>query len=218
MRGRAIISNPLSRLGVALRGWIIRSLSRLWRTIRIYVIMLLIGTVIGAYVMHRIYAPPADGEIEFPSYPTIPIAMNDDEFGKTVRILALQIYHEARGESVNGQRAVVNVVLNRVLTKGFAGSIYTVITDGIERKKFCDMSWWCDGKSDKPRDANAWRASLDLAYQMLDELRMGTLHDLTYGATFYHGDSVGKPNWPNTEYTTTIGHHKFYRLLPVLHS
>lgn len=212
------ITNPLLRLGVTVRNWILLQLWKLWVAIRFYVIVLLIGTVAGAYWMHRLHAPTADGGIEFPLYPRIPVEMNDAEFGKTVRILALQIYFEARGESRNGQRAVVNVVLNRVLTKGFAGSIYAVITDGIERKKFCDMSWWCDGKSDKPTDANSWSASLDLAYEMLIELERGKLRDQTFGATFYHSDKVTKPNWPNTEYTTTIGHHLFYRLKTVLRS
>ena len=110
---------------------------------------------------------------------------------KSLRCLALNIYHEARGEPLQGKIAVAHVVLNRVAARRFPAQICAVIQQGGERRRYrCQFSWWCDGRSDKPRDVAAWRESLLVALL----IRRGATDDPTKGALWYHADTV-KPYW-----------------------
>lgn len=58
-----------------------------------------------------------------PYYATIANSITDEE----IELLAKLVYEEARGESILGQRAVVEVVLNRVMDNRFPDTIYGVI-------------------------------------------------------------------------------------------
>ncbi len=125
-----------------------------------------------------------------------------------IECLALTIYFEARGESSAGQRAVGDVVMNRVHDPAFPGTVCGVTRQGGERvRSGCQFSWWCDGRSDQPRDMKAWRASYDMALQVYwDRSR-----DETDGALWYHADYVA-PRWRKAfEAGPQIGRHLFYR-------
>ncbi len=125
-----------------------------------------------------------------------------------VSCVALNIYHEARGEPVAGRLAVGHVVLNRVRDTYFPNRACAVISQGGEKPgNGCQFSWWCDGRSDRPRDAIAWREAVGLAKQIY----AGRTADPTGGALWYHADYVN-PGWG--EYLARgprIGHHIFYR-------
>lgn len=140
--------------------------------------------------------PPSGSEIRF--------AHDDD--GLTC--LALNIYHEARGEPLEGKIAVAQVVLNRVDHVRFPDEICAVIKDGGEWPRgFCQFSWWCDGQSDAPGESKAWDESLGLAGEILH----GTHADPTRGALWYHALSVA-PAWRRDfDQTGRIGDHIFYR-------
>ncbi len=122
--------------------------------------------------------------------------------------LALNIYHEARGEPLKGQVAVAQVVLNRVAHVRFPNEICAVIKDGGEWPRgFCQFSWWCDGLSDAPLESKAWRESMALAGEILS----GAHNDPTRGALWYHATSVA-PAWRRDfDRTGRIGDHIFYR-------
>lgn len=122
--------------------------------------------------------------------------------------LALNIYHEARGEPLLGKLAVGHVVLNRVAHPRFPGDVCTVITQGGEWPRgYCQFSWWCDGRSDRPGDSAAWRESQVLAREIL----IGTHQDPTEGALWYHATSVS-PAWRmDFSEGPKIGNHVFYR-------
>lgn len=126
---------------------------------------------------------------------------------ESLRCLALNIYHEARGEPLEGKIAVGHVVLNRAASRRFPGQICAVIKQGGENRRYrCQFSWWCDGRSDRPRNVTAWRESLLVALL----IRRGATDDPTKGALWYHADTV-EPYWakifkPNTK----IGKHIFY--------
>jgi spore germination cell wall hydrolase CwlJ-like protein len=85
------------------------------------------------------------------------------DVGNNLRCLALNIYHEARGEPVSGQCAVGHVVMNRVSDNHYPDSICGVVKQGGAVKRYrCQISWWCDGRSDRPTatpggPACAWR-------------------------------------------------------------
>lgn len=134
--------------------------------------------------------------------------------------LALNIYHEARGEGTPGQVAVSQVVLNRVKSSYFPNTVCGVIKQARVSKWYlehqnrivplrnqCQFSWYCDGKSDEPRDMRAWGQALTVA----SEVMRGNYPDLTKGAMFYHANYVD-PYW-NTSmmHVAYIGEHLFYK-------
>jgi N-acetylmuramoyl-L-alanine amidase len=126
---------------------------------------------------------------------------------QSLRCLALNIYHEARGEPLQGKIAVAHVVLNRVAARQYPGQICAVVQQGGQRRRYrCQFSWWCDGRSDQPRDVAAWRESLLVALL----IRRGATDDPTKGSLWYHADSVS-PYWSKIfKPYTKIGRHIFY--------
>ncbi len=128
--------------------------------------------------------------------------------------LALNLYHEARGEPVIGQIAVSQVVLNRVKDKRYPNTVCGVVrqaryskTSKLPLRHQCQFSWFCDGKSDKPRDKRAFKWSYDLSKRVL----LGEFSDLVGGATHYHSVKVN-PNWAiKKKRVTKIGDHIFHK-------
>lgn len=125
-----------------------------------------------------------------------------------LRCLALNIYWEARSEPHIGQLAVGAVTLNRVSDPAFPQEICKVVREGGEKRRHrCQFSWWCDGKRDEPREAEAWQRAQEIAMQLLD----GFAYDPTGGALWYHADYVA-PSWRTAKtQTRQIGRHVFYR-------
>ena len=127
-----------------------------------------------------------------------------------LRCLALNIYHEARSESKRGQIAVAAVTLNRVKSDRFPNSVCAVVHQGGEKLHRCQFSWWCDGRSDQPKDQKAWRRAIQLARESL----AGLHRDPTRGALYYHTTRV-KPAWSKKfRRSARIGNHVFYRPKP----
>ncbi len=140
---------------------------------------------------------------------------------ESIECLALNIYFEARDEAVAGQIAVSDVVLNRVQDKRWPNTICEVIKQGpiskwwkekhgkdVPIRNKCQFSWYCDGKSDEPRNKDAYIKARDIAYSILV---YGKYKGLTEGATHYHADYVN-PKW-SKHYTIvgSIGRHIYYR-------
>ena len=127
--------------------------------------------------------------------------------GEEFNCLALNVYWEARSENWTGQVGVAMVTLNRVANPLFPGTICGVVRQGGPRPKHqCQFSWYCDGKSDLPEHAAAWRRAQEVAYAVLFRGR----RDPTYGALFYHADYVS-PTWSRgMTQTTQIGRHSSY--------
>jgi hypothetical protein len=121
--------------------------------------------------------------------------------------LALNIYFEARGESLSGKRAVGHVVMNRVADETFPDTVCEVVRQGGEEQRDkCQFSWWCDGRSDRPLDQVAWRESREIAWEVL----RGVTGDPTGGALWYHADYV-LPSWSESKVKDRqIGQHVFY--------
>ena len=130
--------------------------------------------------------------------------------------MAFNIYHEARNESMLGQIAVGQVVMNRVWDKRFPDTVCEVVTEAVTYKGTkkpvlhkCQFSWYCDGaKDDVNKDSKAWRYSLEYASIVLSGR---IVLDITEGATHYHATYV-RPAWAKTKTRTTrIDRHIFYR-------
>ena len=118
--------------------------------------------------------------------------------------LAMNIYWEARGEGRDGMLAVGWTVLNRVQSEHFPGTPCEVVRQGGEQPP-CAFSWWCDGKSDRPRERDSWRTAQIIAADLLSN----PPPDPTGGALYFHNTSVRAP-WERTR-TVRIGRHVFYR-------
>ncbi|MBO9474938.1 cell wall hydrolase [Shimia sp. R10_1] len=124
--------------------------------------------------------------------------------------MAEALYFEARGESVKGQFAVAEVILNRAAHSAFPESVCGVINQGTAsgRKYQCQFTYNCDGLSDKIREHSAY----ERVGKVADLLLNGAPKELTAGATHYHTKAVN-PRWARVyERTTTIGVHHFYRM------
>ena len=131
---------------------------------------------------------------------------------ESIECLALNMYHEARGQGSAGELAVTAVVLNRVNDSRYPNTICEVVKQGpiqFPIKHKCQFSWYCDGKSDKPYDEKTY----DKMWNLADVLLSNELPflDITDGATHYHADYV-KPSWAKTKTKTVeIQDHIFYR-------
>jgi spore germination cell wall hydrolase CwlJ-like protein len=135
------------------------------------------------------------------------IAAASPEGDEEWRCLSEAIYHEARGESLEGQVAVAEVVLNRRDSGRYPDSVCGVVEQGTGEKWMCQFSYFCDGLSDAVNDEQAWDRAGRVARVMLD----AAPRQLTEGAMFYHTKAVS-PYWAD-EFTQTaeIGAHLFYR-------
>ena len=129
--------------------------------------------------------------------------------------MAANIYHEAKNQSMLGQFAVAQVVMNRVEDSRFPDTVCEVVKQGLTYRNGkvvigkCQFSWYCDGKSDEPnRDSKAWSNAIRYASIIMTE----TINiDVTDGATHYHASYV-RPAWAKTKKRTTrIDKHIFYR-------
>ncbi len=129
---------------------------------------------------------------------------------RQIDCLAEAIYYEARSESTNGQKAVAEVVLNRVKSKHFPDTICEVVYQGAERVSGCQFSFACDGSTAKLPFGRHWQKAQKIAEHMLIYKK----HDLTNGATHYHTTNVN-PRWAkHLRYLRQYDTHVFYRFMP----
>ena len=123
------------------------------------------------------------------------------------RCMTEALYFEARGETVRGQFAVAEVILNRVESTRFPDTVCGVIRQGTGKRYQCQFTYTCDGYSETIREPRAYERVGKVARAALDRQAPA----LTEGATHYHTTAV-RPRWSKT-YTRTarIGEHLFYR-------
>lgn len=122
--------------------------------------------------------------------------------------LAQAISYEAGNESIAGQEAVAQVVINRLRHPAFPKSICGVVYQGSMRKTGCQFTFTCDGSLRRPRSAQSMAIAMEIAKRVL----AGSTSPLVRGATHYHADYVA-PYWaPSLVKIATIGAHIFYRM------
>ena len=122
--------------------------------------------------------------------------------------IALNVYYEARSEPLESQVGVAHVVLNRGASDKFPDDACSVVYQGLEKGRGrCQFSWYCDGKSDTPREKDAWLYSQLVAHNVV----RGYVKDNTDGSIYYHANYV-RPFWSkHYEHTVTLGSHIFYK-------
>ncbi|ANM09378.1 cell wall hydrolase SleB-like protein [Rhizobium sp. N541] len=122
--------------------------------------------------------------------------------------LASGIYFEARGESVKGQAAVAQVILNRVRNPAYPKTICGVVYQNEDWRNRCQFSFACDSIKDRVNSEYHWRMARDVAMAVTS----GKIWLPQVGsATHYHAVYV-RPKWAKTmEKVGRIGLHVFYR-------
>jgi spore germination cell wall hydrolase CwlJ-like protein len=141
--------------------------------------------------------------------------------------MAMNVFHEARGESFQGKLAVAHVTMNRVRHEAYPNTICGVVFQaqrdhrGNPIRNRCQFSWHCNGRSDevplydrrgRPLSINkaAWQDSLDASRIAITE----DVYDLTHGATHYFNPNLAQPFWSaHYEHVTQIDNHSFYRMV-----
>lgn len=127
--------------------------------------------------------------------------------GSEWKCLAEALYFEARGESVKGQFAVAEVILNRVASARYPNSVCGVVNQGTGKRYQCQFTYTCDGIAETISEPSAYRRVGKVAHLMLS----GAQPNLTGGATHYHTRAVS-PSWSRVyPKTASIGYHYFYR-------
>jgi hypothetical protein len=126
--------------------------------------------------------------------------------GRALDCLASAIYYEAASESDAGQRAVAQVVLNRVRHPAFPATVCGVVYQGSE-KRGCQFSFACDGAMARQPSRSGWLRALAVASAALN----GQVFAPVGLATHYHTYAV-TPAWNRAlVMTDAIGAHFFHR-------
>ncbi|WP_373356203.1 cell wall hydrolase [Pseudoroseicyclus sp. CXY001] len=153
----------------------------------------------------RLTAMGATGDIAYSDafLASLPSASGGAEW----QCLTEALYFEARGEAARGLFAVAEVIMNRVDSPRFPGSVCGVIHQGTGAQYQCQFTYTCDGSPEVVHEQAAWSRVGKVARLMLD----GADRELTGGATYYHTTAV-RPSWARRfPQTAQIGAHLFYR-------
>ena len=137
---------------------------------------------------------------------------NHTEMHEELYCLAINSYHEARGEGFDDKLATAQVVMNRVNSVKFPDDVCAVITDGPVRESWktrqqqdidpldrvyypvkhrCQFSWYCDGRSDAIYNLAGWEDSVVAAFLV----QPGFGEDIVDGATHYYAHDIVSPSW-----------------------
>jgi spore germination cell wall hydrolase CwlJ-like protein len=141
--------------------------------------------------------------------PAAPFALQgaEDDRQRALACLTAAVYYEARSEGSEGQRAVAQVVLNRVRHPAFPDSVCGVVYQGSGRRTGCQFSFTCDGSLHRRREPAAWARARRIAADALE----GEVYAPVGNATHYHTSAV-LPYWAGSlSRAATVGAHIFYR-------
>jgi hypothetical protein len=161
-------------------------------------------------------AAPAAGATGTAALPNLPLPASarfdvDDGTVHAARAFSMAgasaVYYEAASESTDGQRAVAQVVLNRVMHPAFPDTVCGVVYQGSERASGCQFSFACDGATARAPGRAGWDKALRIAAAALG----GYVFAPVGLATHYHTYAV-TPSWNRQlVMTDAIGAHLFHR-------
>lgn len=151
----------------------------------------------------ELLAVDAAGSVDLEAIRHVKVGEKSEEWA----CLSQALYFEARGETLMGQVAVAEVILNRVDSRKYPNTVCGVISQGENRGKGCQFSYRCDGLSDVMHETKALKQVGKVAWVMLQ----GKPRIVTGDATHYHTTDV-RPRWAKRLVKTArIGDHLFYR-------
>ena len=121
--------------------------------------------------------------------------------------LASAVYYEAGNQDSDGERAVAQVVLNRVRHPAFPASVCGVVYEGSTRPTGCQFTFTCDGSLYRQPDSDGWKR----AWQVAEAAISGYVYAPVGLATHYHANYV-VPTWASSmAKNAVVGAHLFYR-------
>lgn len=136
--------------------------------------------------------------------PVMAAGSSEDRW-RALQCLTSAIYYEAASEPDAGQRAVAQVVLNRVAHPAWPNTVCGVVYQGSERPG-CQFSFACDGSLAR----RPMKAFWDRARRVAADALAGYVYAPVGLATHYHTTAV-HPYWaPSLNFIGTIGAHRFY--------
>jgi spore germination cell wall hydrolase CwlJ-like protein len=152
----------------------------------------------------RFIPPVVDGDHPWMSEP-LPASVFS---AKEQKCLANAIYFEARGESLRGQAAVAQVVLNRVRNPTYPDTVCGVVYQNQHLRNRCQFSFACDGRKDRIVNTKSYKVAQDIA--MAVTAGKIFLPEVA-SSTHYYAQYVS-PRWARSmEKMKKIGLHIFYR-------
>ncbi len=129
-----------------------------------------------------------------------------EAFARATDCLAAAAYYEA-GDDAEGERAVVQVVLNRLRHPAFPKTVCGVVFQGAERSTGCQFTFTCDGALRRTPSPAAWTRARDVATKAL----RGSVYKPVGWATHYHTDWV-VPYWSSSlDKIAELHTHLFFR-------
>jgi spore germination cell wall hydrolase CwlJ-like protein len=133
-------------------------------------------------------------------------AGSTDDLARATDCLAAAVYYEAGDDSV-GERAVAQVVLNRLRHPAFPKTVCGVVFQGSERSTGCQFTFTCDGALARTPSDAAWRRARQIATAALT----GSVYRPVGYATHYHTDWV-VPYWQSSlDKLAEVHTHLFFR-------
>lgn len=150
----------------------------------------------------------ADDKVSGPLPTARPLYVDNSGVDRTraLQCMTAAIYYEAASEPDAGQRAVAQVVLNRVAHPAYPKTVCGVVYQGSERPTGCQFSFTCDGSLARHPQRMFWERAENVARAAL----AGYVYAPIGLATHYHTVQVN-PYWaPSLQYLSTIGAHRFY--------
>ncbi len=139
--------------------------------------------------------------------PFVLAAASAADRARSLDCLTAAIYYEAATEPEEGQRAVAQVVLNRLRHPAYPNTVCGVVFEGAQRTTGCQFSFTCDGSLRRTPMASYWERARRVAWEALN----GAVYAPVGWATHYHTNWVF-PYWaPTLTKAANIGAHIFYR-------
>lgn len=130
-----------------------------------------------------------------------------EDLARATDCLAAAVIYEA-GDDAPGERAVAQVIINRLRHPAFPKTICGVVFQGQERSTGCQFTFTCDGALGRWRPTEpAWRRAREIAATAL----AGSVYRSVGHATHYHTDWV-VPYWSSSlDKIVAVGTHLFFR-------
>lgn len=133
--------------------------------------------------------------------------MSGTNLSRAMHCLTQAVYYEAASESAAGQRAVAQVVLNRMAHSSWPNSVCGVVFEGSQRSTGCQFTFTCDGSLGRKPSQSGWKRARQIASDALN----GQVYEPIGLATHYHTHWVN-PYWASSlDHIGTIGAHRFYK-------
>jgi hypothetical protein len=128
---------------------------------------------------------------------------------QALNCLTNNVYHEARGEPIDGQYAVAEVTMNRVASKHYPNTVCEVVHQAnfdVIRKRNVSAFSWTELDLTAPVDRKIWNRAWQIAEEVFDD----RAHHRVEGALFYHSKYI-RPRWSRRKrHIAKIGRHIFY--------